>query len=100
MQAQPVDPRDKRWEDSWPAYRVYFWGPMGPPSSGAWASDEWRLTDTDIDQVLEWANARASGGQFVVYVEVNRSTDDGSGLVRLLGPDPTDPHTDEPRVRT
>jgi hypothetical protein len=92
VQAHPVDPRDERWEDSRPAYRVYFWDRLEPERADSmWRSDEWRLTGADVDQVLEWAHATAAGRQFVVYVEVTRGSVDGLGLVRLLGTDPADP---------
>ena len=92
MRAQPVDPRDERWEDSRPVYRVYFWKRLQPErADSGWRSDEWRLEDADVDQVLEWAHAKAAGRRFVAYVEVTRSQPDGLGLVRLFGTDPTDP---------
>jgi hypothetical protein len=92
MQAQPVDPRDERWGVSKPAYRVYFWERLTPdPANNAWRSDEWRLGGADVDEVLNWAQARAAGRQFVVYVEATCAQPDGLGLVRLLGADPTEP---------
>jgi hypothetical protein len=91
MLAQPVDPRDQRWEVPQPVYRVYFWESQTPGRAGSgWTSDEWRLEDTDIDEVLQWAQARASSRRFVVYVEVTGGQPDDLGLVRLLGTDPTD----------
>jgi hypothetical protein len=91
MLAQPVDPRDQRWEVPKPIYRVYFWERQTPErTDSGWASDEWRLEDTDIDEVLKWAQAKATSRRFVVYVEVTGAQPDGLGLVRLLGTDPTD----------
>jgi hypothetical protein len=91
MQAQPVDPRDNRWEVSRPSYRVYFWERLEPERVGSgWSSNEWRLEGADVDEVLAWAHARAAGRPFVAYVEVPLSQPDGLGLVRLLGTDPTD----------
>ena len=88
MLAQPVDPRDQRWEVPKPIYRVYFWErPIPARADSGWTSDEWRLEDTDIDEVLEWAQARAVNRRFVVYVEVTGGQPDGLGLVRLLGTD-------------
>jgi hypothetical protein len=54
-----------------------------------WHCDEYRLTEaTDVQQVLDWARDTARRNQtFVLYVE-NRDAH-RSGLVRLLGVDPT-----------
>src|ERR1700753_2522073 len=91
MQARSVDPRDQRWEVPQPVYRVYFWERSTPErTDGMWTSDEWRLEDTDIDEVLAWARAKAAGRRFVVYVEVTGGQPDDLGLVRLLGHDPTE----------
>jgi hypothetical protein len=91
MLAQPVDPRDQRWEVAKPVYRVYFWERQTPErTDSGWTSDEWQLEDADIGEVLEWAQAKAASRQFGVYVEVTQGQPDGLGLVRLLGTDPTD----------
>lgn len=91
MLAQPVDPRDQRWEVPKPIYRVYFWGcPTPEIADSMWTSDEWRLEDADIDEVLAWARAKAADRRFVVYVEVAGGQPDDLGLVRLIGTDPTE----------
>ena len=91
MLAQPVDPRDQRREVPKPIYRVYFWECQTPErTDSGWTCDEWRLEDTDIDEVLQWAQAKAASRRFVVYVEVTGGQPDGLGLVRLLGTDPTE----------
>jgi hypothetical protein len=91
MQAQPVDPRDQRWEVPKPVYRDYFWERPTPELTGsAWSSDEWRLADSDVDEVLSWAQAKAATRQFVVYAEVNHGQLDGLGLVCLFGTDPSE----------
>ena len=91
MQAHPVDPRDQRWEVPKPVYRVYFWQRPAPELTGSsWNSDEWRLEDADVDEVLSWAQAKAATRQFVVYAEVNHGPPDGLGLLRLLGTDPSE----------
>jgi hypothetical protein len=77
MQAHQVDPRDTRWEENHPAYRVYFW------RDGV--SHEWELADGDVDEVLRWAADRANGQQYAVYACVNSPA--GLGLIRLLGTD-------------
>lgn len=93
MHARPVDPRDDRWEESSPVYRTCFWEPVRPEQTDSgWRSDERQLKDAaDIDEVLSWAHAKATGRGFVLYVEVTRSAPDGCGLIRLLETDPTDP---------
>lgn len=78
MRERPVDPRDTRWENDHPTYRVYFWQPG--------ISDEWELAGADVDEVLRWAAEHADGRNYVVYASILDSTD-GPGLVRLLGAD-------------
>jgi hypothetical protein len=91
MLAQPVDPRDQRWEVPEPIYRVCFWDCPAPERADSmWTSDEWQLEGSDIDEVLAWAQAKAEGRRFVVYAEVTGGQPSGLGLVRLLGTDPTD----------
>ena len=90
MKAQPVDPRNERWEVSRPVYRVYFWERTDPErADSGWSSDEWRLEDADVDEVLEWAHARAADRRFVAYAEIILSQPDDLGLIRLFGTDPT-----------
>ncbi|GIT78490.1 hypothetical protein LLS1_01590 [Leifsonia sp. LS1] len=77
--AEGVDPRDVSWEVEDPAYRVYFHGPAG-------RADEWRVTDArSVNEVVAWANERADGRSYVLYVEVKTAE---TGLVRLDGFDP------------
>jgi hypothetical protein len=80
---QPVDPRDTRWEDDYPTYRVYFWRRDDA------RSDEWRVTDSvNVRDVLEWADGRVQPGwTYQVFVAVNASR--GLGTIRLLGRDPS-----------
>jgi hypothetical protein len=89
-----ADPRDTRWEADRPVYRVYFWHqPPAPPGVAQehvmWHCDEYRLSDvTDVEEVLAWARGTARPDQtYVVYVE--QRDGDRSGLVRLLGTDPS-----------
>jgi hypothetical protein len=85
MRAAHVDPRDQRWEDDSPAYRVYFW-------TGDSSCEEWQLTGADVDEVLAWADEHADGRTMSIWVV--RSDADGVGLIRLAGVDPTaDPST-------
>jgi hypothetical protein len=76
-----IDPRDTRWERNEPAYRVYFWD-----GNRVWASTEWRLTETDVPEVLAWARDNAHGRRITVWIE---ATDQGEpGLLRLAGWEP------------
>jgi len=77
VRANPVDPRDIRWEVDHPAYLVHFW------QKGM--TDEWELDGADVDEVLRWAADNAGGRHYAVYASV--SDDDGRGLIRLLGSD-------------
>jgi hypothetical protein len=87
MEATAIDPRDTMWEADDAAYRVYFW--RGSPES-AWASEEWRLTGADIEQVLEWSKAQAAGRYVAIWVE---AIDNGQlGMIRLRGWEPTRDH--------
>lgn len=102
MEAQPVDPRDIKWQVGAPAYRVYFWdqaaAPPGvPPERMGWRLESMRLTSVrDVDEVLEWARApERPSRRFVVYAEVTNTAD--PGLVWLLGDDPT--VSDDPRAK-
>lgn len=83
MKSRRVDPRDTRWEEDDPVYRVHFWQRRG----GSWASDEHEVWDAvDVEEVLEWI--RGDGRTFVLYVLV--TDDSGPGLVRLAGADPAE----------
>lgn len=89
MKVRGVDPRDSRWEDNDPTYRVYFWtrheAPDSDPASAAWASDEYEITGaTDVREVLEWADA--DGRDYVAYAR--NDDEEGPGLIRLVGQDP------------
>jgi hypothetical protein len=88
-----VDPRDTRWEQSSPIYRVYFWH-RPPAESGTdqermmWHCQEWRLTEAaDVHEVLAWANGPDGRGRmFELFVEASDSH--GLGLLRLAGTSP------------
>jgi hypothetical protein len=87
MHVPPVDPRDTRWEVDRPSYRVYFWTRHETPDGSlAPASDEWEVSDADVDEVLAWASSAARERSFVVYACASDS--EGLGLVRLLGSAP------------
>lgn len=98
MRATGVDPRDVTWEDEAPTYRVYMWHRPDPPHGvdasdmGYWC-DEYRLTDaSEVHEVVAWAEANTPAGDtFTLYVESNRNAgpDEGPGLLRLAGVDPT-----------
>lgn len=88
MKAEPIDPRDTLWESDQPAYRVYFWGRQSQRPFAGWASDEWRLSEVDVADVLSWANERAQGRFITIWVE-HESKQLGLGMIRLLGWEPT-----------
>ena len=91
MRAEPIDPRDIRWERDEVAYRVYFW-------RGAGTSDEWRVTEADVSEVLAWARENAQGRRITMWVE---HTDNGElGMIRLEGWEPTRSKLPPPWVRT
>jgi len=53
-----------------------------------WASDEWQLSDADdVLAAISWAEANCNGRRYVIYATV--LSDDGLGLIRLLGLDPS-----------
>ncbi len=84
VRSERIDPRDARWESGEPAYRVYFWTPRGD----GWASEEWRLRDADVAEVLAWTDDNAQGRRVVIWVEHDDGRD-GLGLIRLQGWEPT-----------
>ena len=77
MEAHPVDPRDIEIEFYDPTYRVVFW------SEGR--ADEYDVTNApDVNEVLAWAQERASSDQqIVVYALADRTA------VRVFGSDPS-----------
>jgi hypothetical protein len=87
LSVRGVDPRDQRWGIDHPRYRVYFW-------SSDSACDEYELSGGDVHEVIAWAEERSrGGGHYVLYAVV--PDDDGVGLIRLAGTDPTEPLDDE-----
>lgn len=79
MRTFPVDPRDETLEVDDPRYRVYFW-------TGSSSSDEWELTETDLDEVLVWVSQNANGRTHSLWIVLDHG--DGIELVRLRGIDP------------
>src|SRR6478752_2199687 len=93
MKSTPVDPRDTFWEVDDPTYRVFVWSPASgppliPPAVQGWRSEEFDVTEADIEEVLAWARERTPGdGTFTVWV---RGQDGGvPGLYRIAGWEPT-----------
>jgi hypothetical protein len=84
MLVEPVDRRTSRWEIDRPSYRIYFWDQIG---EGAWRSEEWRITDTDVQAVLAWASDHARGRYITSWVEIVVNQE--IGLARLNGWEPT-----------
>lgn len=77
-----IDPRDQLWEDDAPAFRVHFWHDDS-------TSDEYELTEADIDEVLAWAHEHSRGRTITVWL-VQRE-ESGVGLIRLAGVEPPAP---------
>lgn len=91
--AEPVDPRDTRWEIDQPIYRVYFWSRQAPPpgigvEQVGYVAEEYRIRGaTDVTDVLDWAQRTARADQtYCLYVE--HVADGLLGLIRLAGVDP------------
>jgi hypothetical protein len=78
MNIESVDPRDIRWEQHSPTYRVYF--------SERGTSDEYEVTESDIPEVLAWADdeARRTNRSYVAWLRV-QDPQQGPGLIRLSG---------------
>ncbi|MGW1837093.1 hypothetical protein [Streptomyces sp. NPDC002067] len=79
MECKSVDPRDISWEQDLPTFRVYFW------DKESVTSHEFEVTDSTIDEVLNWTRSRAAEEkwEYTLYVKVSDS--DGDGLVRIDG---------------
>ena len=92
MEISPVDPRDTRWEQTEPTFRVYFWERSDAAGVSiddlAWRSEEWRLTGvTDVRPALVWATGPAGRGrEFELFVEADQGG--STGLVRVAGRHP------------
>lgn len=86
MEARTVDPTDQVSETDAPAYRVYFW-----PSPSE--SEEWELSGTDVDEVLDWVRLHGQGRPHSLWVSVPSTSGDAQGvhLIRLRGIDPPAP---------
>lgn len=81
MEAIGIDPRIATAEVPDPRFWVIFWEASG-------ASDEWEVSDCDVDEAICWAESRAAGREYGLWVVF----DDGSDVttVRLKGTDPND----------
>jgi hypothetical protein len=78
MRAEQVDPRDQTSEIDDPTYRVYFW-------EGDGSSEEWEISETDVDGVLAWIPTRSDGRSHSLWAVVRSPGD--VRLVRLQGID-------------
>jgi hypothetical protein len=91
MQVDRVDPRDSRWEEQGSRYRVYFWTSQRESGMLAWRTDEYELTDRDLNvmDVLIWAAERANSvrvDKYEVYLVLpsnSSSLPDDAGLIKL-----------------
>jgi hypothetical protein len=92
MRVDRIDPRSARWEIDQPSYLINFWQRSSGRRDTGWASDEWRLSDADVHEVLAWADEHADGRRFSLWIEF--VLDGEPGLVRLGGWEPS--RADEP----
>jgi hypothetical protein len=88
---------EESWQQDHPAYRVLFWtkphqpAPPGVPLARmGWVCDEYTVTDADVEDVLAWARATATGNPFTLFVEVRNERE--VGLLGLQGFEPTAVH--------
>jgi hypothetical protein len=86
MNIRMLDPRDATWEVDQPKYRIDLWRLQGG-RSGVWESESFELEDTDVAEAIAWADAHSKGRAFVLYAAFRNQ--EGMGIVRLLGSDPT-----------
>jgi hypothetical protein len=100
----PVDERDSGWEDPRPRFRVYLHG-SGETETHGWTAT-YDITGADILQVIDWAQAQATGTRTyaiaLVYDDkANEATSPGygRGLVWLVGGDGNDNTRDDPARR-
>ena len=90
MDVRPVDPRDTTWEDHEPVYRVYFWKAEPQPLGlrPGFASEEFELTGSNVQEVLAWADATVGSDRTYTLYALVRSLEGELGLIRLAGVDP------------
>lgn len=94
MHIKQVDERDQKWQLSEPRYRVTFWErlpplPAPPPAGDGWMSDQYEVEGAEAPEVLAWALREATPNRtFTLWVRVD-DRENGLGLVRLAGVDPT-----------
>lgn len=74
-----IDPRDANTEVDAPTYRVYFW------ADDASGKEEWELSETDLDAVLQWIPQHSDGRSHSLWAAMKGV--DGVTLVRLRGID-------------
>ena len=98
MDVTPVDPRDTKWEVTFPTYRVFIWSRSPAPDdvpadSRGWSCTESDVTNADVAEVLTWAQETTPRhGLYSVYACATHHGE--SGLLRLAGWDP--PRNDPP----
>jgi hypothetical protein len=86
MEVRHVDPRDTRWEEDYPTYRVYFFTVPGG------VSEEYEIRHApDVRTVIGWADEQAAGRTYILYALVSSDRPAASGLLTLTGYDPNRP---------
>jgi hypothetical protein len=90
VDVRPADPRDTTWEVDEPGYRVYFWRPVPQPIGlpRGFASEEFEVTGSDVQEVIAWAEATAGSDRIYTLYALVRCPEGEIGLVRLAGADP------------
>lgn len=81
-----IEARDVGWEIEQPSYRVHFWT-RPAHSNAAPTVTEFEITDTDVADVLGWAQRTAGNRTFALYAVCDLGG--SKGLIRLSGEDPT-----------
>jgi hypothetical protein len=79
MKTEIIDPRDQTLQIEDPTYRVDFWAEDGG------AKEEWELSGTDLDEVLDWIPARSQGRSYSLWAVTRKAGE--VCLIRLQGID-------------
>lgn len=52
-----------------PVFQVRLWTPPPDGPRVSWMVDDWRLTDCDVLQALEWAEEHSGGNPYELFVQ-------------------------------
>jgi hypothetical protein len=87
MLTKLIDIRDQKWQELSPTYLVIFWTEFSEPDAAGWTSEEWELTQADVEDVLRWT--ADNRGQRLASIWLVLHDHRGRGHIRLSGTDPT-----------